>query len=116
MTEKIKRRGISAPDGYQPDILQSISVANFLKKANGSDMRLPHIYKTDDLGFAAEMMGKYNTDELLVLESPESQVVSGIITGDAILKYYSEQKQKDHIYQSPGQTKRIMVRGRNLFK
>jgi chloride channel protein, CIC family len=116
MTEKIKRRGIHAPDVYQPDVLQSVSVAGFLKKAEGPHFRLPHIYTTDDLGFAAEMMGKYNTGELLVLEKQDKPVVSGVITSEAILKYYSAQKIKDHDYQSPGKTRRIMVRGRNLFK
>lgn len=116
MTEKIKRRGIRTPDDFQPDVLQTVRVAKFLKKADVTDLGMPHIYITDDLGFAAEMMGKYDTDALLVLESPKSQVVSGIISSDAILKYYSEQKQKNHIYESPGQTKRIMVRGRNLFR
>ena len=34
----------------------------------------------------------------------------------AILKYYSDQKQKDHAYNSPARTRKIMVQGRKLIK
>jgi len=116
MTEKIKRRGINAPDAYEPDILRTAKVARLLKRAEGPQHSLPHIYETDDVGFAAEMMGKYDTDALLVLESKDSQIVSGLITSSAILSYYSQQKQKEHEYQSPGKTRRMMVQGRKFFQ
>jgi CIC family chloride channel protein len=115
MTEKIKRRGVHAPDAYQPDVLQSIPVAGFLSTAKNTDSNLPHIYDSDDLGFAAEMMGKYNLQELLVLKDDGHEIV-GVIQSASILSYYSRQKQKDHAYESPGKTKRIMVRGRQVFK
>jgi H+/Cl- antiporter ClcA len=115
MTEKIKRRGVHAPDAYQPDILRAIPVAGFLKTAEEEQLRLPHIYQTDDLGFAAEMMGKYGVGELLVLENKNSNIVAGVISSDAILKYYSERMQKDQVFESPGRTKRILVRGRKIF-
>ncbi len=115
MTEKIKRRGVHAPDVYQPDVLQSIPVAGFLSKVKNTDVHLPHIYDSDDLGFAAEMMGKYNLQELLVLKG-DGHEIAGVIQSSTILNYYSRQKQKDHAYESPGKTKRIMVRGRRVFK
>jgi chloride channel protein, CIC family len=115
MTEKIKRRGVHAPDAFQPDVLQSIPVAAFLTKAKNTDSHLPHIYDSDDLGFAAEMMGKYNLHRLLVLKD-DGHEIAGVIQSASILNYYSEQKQKDHTYESPGKTKRIMVRGRQIFK
>ena len=115
MTEKIKRRGVHAPDAFQPDVLQSIPVAGFLSKAKNTDSHLPHIYDSDDLGFAAEMMGKYNLQELLVLKG-DGHEIAGVIQSSSILNYYSRQRQKDHAYESPGKTKRIMVRGRQVFK
>jgi len=115
MTEKIKRRGVHAPDAFQPDVLQSIPVADFLSKAKNTDSHLPHIYDSDDLGFAAEMMGKYNLQELLVLKG-DGHEIAGVIQSTSILNYYSRQRQKDHAYESPGKTKRIMVRGRQVFK
>jgi CIC family chloride channel protein len=116
MTEKIKRRGVHAPDNYHPDALQSVPVAGFLSDANSEDSQLPHIYDTDDLGFAAEMMGKYHLQKLLVIREHDGQEIAGIIQAASILKYYSDQKQKDHAYESPGKTKRAMVRGRQIFK
>jgi H+/Cl- antiporter ClcA len=115
MTEKIKRRGIHAPHSYHPDILQSVPVAGFLEKAGDNHLHLPRILKTDDLSFAAEMMGRYSTDRLLVMDDRNNKTVSGVITSEAILSYYSDQKLKDHVYESPGKTKRILVQGRKLF-
>jgi hypothetical protein len=73
------------------------------------------IYASDDAGFAAEMMGKYNLDRLLVVESKESKKVIGTISSADIMKYYSDQKQKEHEYNSPGRTRRLMVQGRRLL-
>jgi chloride channel protein, CIC family len=116
MTEKIKRRGVHAPDAFHPDVLQAVPVTGFLSGASGADSQLPHIYDTDDLGFAAEMMGKYNLQKLLVLKESDGREIAGIIQAGSILKFYSEKKQKDHAYESPGKTKRAMVRGRQIFK
>jgi len=116
MTEKIKRRGVHAPDAFHPDVLQSVPVAGFLSNADSTDSRLPHIYDTDDLGFAAEMMCKYHLRKLLVLKESDGREIAGVIQAESILKFYSEQKQKDHAYESPGKTKRAMVRGRQIFK
>ena len=116
MTEKIKRRGVHAPDAFHPDVLQSVPVADFLSEAKNTDAHLPHIYDSDDLGFAAEMMGKYNLQELLVLKKGADREIAGIIQAESILNFYSTQKQKDHAYESPGKTKRVMVRGRKLLK
>jgi CIC family chloride channel protein len=116
MTEKIKRRGIHAPDAFHPDVLQSVPVAGFLSTATSDDFSLPHIYDSDDLGFAAEMMGKYHLKELLVLKSGDGRQIAGVIQAQSILNYYSEQKSKEHSYESPGKTKRVMVRGRQIFK
>jgi chloride channel protein, CIC family len=116
MTEKIKRRGIHAPSAFHPDVLQTVPVAGFLSKAIPADNNLPHIYESDDLGFAAEMMGKYGLQELLVLKKGDGREIAGVIRASSIINYYSKQKTKDHAYESPGKTKRIMVRGRRILK
>ena len=41
MTEKIKRRGIHAPDAFHPDVLQSVPVAGFLSNAKNTDVLYP---------------------------------------------------------------------------
>ena len=116
MTEKIKRRGINAPDAYEPDVLHGAVVGRLLTPVVPSAaMGLPFVYASDDLGLAAEMMGRYKTDTLLVRESKDTSKVVGIVTTASILAYYSQQKQKEHIYHSPGRTRRVLVQGRKLF-
>jgi hypothetical protein len=129
MTEKIKRRGVLTPDSYEPDVLQGVLVRQLLVPVPPSDsmlfsdnvllsdkMGMPSLYATDDVGFAAEMMGKFNTDRLLVLEGKDKAKVSGVITSAAILAYYSRLKQKEHRYDSPGRTRRMLVQGRKLLQ
>lgn len=116
MTEKIIRRGVKTPDAFEPDLLQNVTVQQLLSALPSDIDNLPVIYTTDDVGFAAEMMGKYQADSLLVMGSKLDKNPVGIITAASILKYYSDQKQKEHTYHSPGRTKRLMVRGRNLWQ
>jgi CBS domain-containing protein len=117
MTEKINRRGVLTPDSYEPDVLQHASVKDLMIGTDGVTDKNGHlfIYASDDAGFAAEMMGKYNLDRLLVVESKESKKVIGTISSADIMKYYSDQKQKEHEYNSPGRTRRLMVQGRRLL-
>ena len=70
----------------------------------------------DDAGLAAEMMGKYNQDTLVVLDNKKNKKPMGIITATSVLEFYSGQKQKEHSYDSPGRTRRLMVQGRKLMK
>jgi len=113
MTEKIKRRGVRTPEAYEPDVLQGMQVKQLVTAA--PVIEGAYVYASDDVGFAAEMMGRYNVDQLQVRESKDSGKVLGIITAASILAYYSQQKQKEHIYHSPGRTRRIMVQGRKLL-
>ncbi len=76
----------------------------------------PYLYASDDASLAAEMMGKHHTDTLLVLDNKEARNRIGIITSASILAYYSKQKRKEHTYNSPGKTRRILVRGRKLLQ
>jgi len=116
MTEKIKRRGVNAPDAYEPDVLQGATVKRLLTPVIPSGAAgLPYVYLSDDVGLAAEMMGRYNTETLLVRDNKDSDKVVGIVTSAAILSYYSQQKQKEHVYDSPGRTRRILVQGRKLL-
>ena len=117
MTEKIKRRGVNAPDAYEPDVLHGATVNRLMTPVIASGaVGLPYVYLSDDLGLAAEMMGRYNTETLLVRDDKDSDKPVGIITSAAILSYYSQQKQKEHVYHSPGRTKRMLVQGRKLLQ
>jgi hypothetical protein len=43
-------------------------------------------------------------------------VVLGMITARALLNYYSRQRQKEHLYESPARTRRMLVQGRKLLR
>ena len=116
MTEKIQRRGVKTPDAFEPDILHGVAVSQLLEPVKTSLNDAPYIYTTDDVGFAAEMMGACRTDTLLVLDNKNTRKPAGIITAQAILAYYSQGKQKEHAYDSPGRTKRILVQGRKWLQ
>ena len=117
MTEKIKRRGVNAPDAYEPDVLHGATVTRLMTPVIPSGAAgLPYVYLSDDLGLAAEMMGRYNTETLLVQDNKDSSKTVGIITSASVLSYYSQQKQKEHVYHSPGRTRRMMVQGRKLLQ
>jgi CIC family chloride channel protein len=116
MTEKIIRRGVKTPDAFEPDLLQNITVAQLLADLPPGVDNLPVVYATDDVGFAAEVMGKYHTDTLLVMDDNPGNTPTGIITASSILEYYSDQKQKEHTYDSPARTRRLMVKGRNFWQ
>lgn len=116
MTEKILRRGVRTPDSYEPDVLKTINVEK-LVNTNISEMAHSHfVFMKDDVGWAAELMGKYNVDSLAVKENFEDDKIAGVITAEDILKFYSQQKQKEHMFESPGRTRRILVQGRKLWQ
>ncbi len=116
MTEKIIRRGVKTPDAYEPDVLHGANVEELITEIPTGITNMPYVYKTDDAGLAAEMLGKYNLDTLLVLDNKANMQPVGEITSTAILKYYSDQKLKEHSYESPKRTQKIMVHGRKLMK
>lgn len=116
MTEKINRRGVKTPDRYEPDILQTTSVQQLVTPAPAGTDDLPYIFASDDVGLAAEMMGKYGIDTLRVLDKKNHRKPIGVITASDILRHYSDQKFKDHIYHSPARTRRILVVGRKIIK
>ncbi|HEV7621471.1 MAG TPA: chloride channel protein, partial [Flavisolibacter sp.] len=116
MTEKIIRRGVRTPESYEPDVLKGITVTKLLSPYSEMDESLPFIYAHEDVGWAAEMMGKFHTDVLLVRDKRKKGEITGIIKASSIMEYYSDQKQSEHIYDSPARTKRLLVHGRKLWQ
>jgi len=116
MTEKIKRRGVKTPDLYEPDILRSVPVSQLLLPVKLDPGGKPYCHASDDAGFAAEIMGKHNTDTVVVVDDKNERKVIGIITARVLLSFYSSRRQKEHAYDSPGRTRRMLVQGRKLRK
>jgi predicted transcriptional regulator len=75
------------------------------------------VHMNADAGVAAELMGKYNVQQLSVMDTRGSnKKVVGIITAESILRYYSNEKRKENKYESPRRTRELMVTGRRLAK
>ena len=113
MTEKILRRGVKTPDAYEPDILRNVVVRELVVPVSVDAVSEYFVNTTDDAGVAAEMMGKYTVDSLLV---KDGERVVGSVTARALLDYYSRQRQKEVQYESPAATRRILVQGRKLLR
>ncbi|MFL5787224.1 MAG: chloride channel protein [Flavisolibacter sp.] len=116
MTEKIIRRGVKAPDSYEPDILKSVAIKQLVTPLTDNNPSLPFVYAHEDAGWAAELMGKYQTDTLMVRDKKNNDHIIGMIKSESILKYYSDQKQREHVFESPSQTKRLLVKGRRFLQ
>ncbi len=116
MTEKIQRRGVKTPDAYEPDILRNVTVRELVIPVTIALPLIHWIKASDDAGLAAELMGKYNTDNLAVRDNKDVDKVIGMITSRSLLAFYSRQRQKEQHYQSPARTRRILVQGRKLLR
>jgi H+/Cl- antiporter ClcA len=116
MTEKIQRRGVRTPDAYEPDILQGVAVRQLVVPLKNGQTPAEYIYASEDAGLAAEMMGRYNTDSLGVKDDRDGDKVIGMITAHGLLGFYSNQREKERLYQSPARTRRILARGRKLLR
>lgn len=113
MTEKILRRGVSAPDSYEPDVLQGVKVSQLSTPLAPGEVPadLPVIFADDDAAAAAGMMGRYGVNALSV--SDEENVI-GTVTSASLMRYYWEQKGKKQEYHSPLVTRKLLARGRQF--
>lgn len=116
MTEKIQRRGVKTPDHYEPDILRNVAVRELVIPVKASPVPPYWINASEDAGLAAELMGKYNTDSLAVRDDKDDNKLIGVITARSLLAFYSRQRQKEHFYESPASTRRMLVQGRKLLR
>jgi chloride channel protein, CIC family len=116
MTEKIRRRGVKTPDAYEPDILRSITVRQLMTPVKSSQAPGPSIPAAADAGLAAELMGRHNTDSLMVSDDQDGEKIIGTISARSLLVFYSGQRRKEKHYQSPARTRRMLVQGRKLLR
>ena len=116
MTEKIQRRGVKTPDAFEPDILRTVTIRQLMVPIKEEPVPAHWVYATDDAGFAAELMGKHNTDALGVKDTQDGEKLIGIITAASLLAYYSTQRQNELKYQSPAATRRLLAHGRKLLR
>ena len=116
MTEKIQRRGVKTPDAYEPDILQGVAVRQLVIPLKDGETPAEYIYASEDAGLAAEMMGRHNTDSLAVKDDKDGDKVIGMITARGLLQFYSNHRENERHYESPARTRRMLARGRKLFR
>jgi chloride channel protein, CIC family len=115
MTEKIRRRGVSTPGDYEPDLLRHTRVKELLTPVKDVPESLPSVNENDDLGLCITVMGQYAVSSLLVTDQEKQGTIKGMVTAAAIMRYYGEQQQAAHRYAAPARTKRWMVRTRNML-
>jgi CIC family chloride channel protein len=116
MTEKILRRGVNAPDTYEPDVLQGKKVLQLYTPSGDLLPKPAHVvYGDDDAATAVSLMGQSGVDTLVVLKDREDTRVIGTISAAAIMHYYWEQRGRKAEFHSPLVTRKWMLRGRKLI-
>lgn len=115
MTEKIRRRGVTTPDSYQPDLLMLSHVKELVKPVSADD-NYPSISEQEALDVCVQLMGKLEVDTLLVTDAGNDRLVKGKITAMDIVKFYSDTKEAEQKFNGPARTKRWMVYTRQIVK
>lgn len=115
MTEKIRRRGISTPDTYEPDLLRYTTVKEVMEPLPEDDraLSLYAVKETDDLGTCLQLMGQHGVNELMVTDEADHPI--GMITSKDLISFYSNQKSQEQQYEAPVGTKRLLVRTRKMI-
>lgn len=120
MTEKIQRRGVTTPDAYSPDVLQGIRAEEAMdKNVVIEGVPLIYVYSDSKLSLASDLMNRYNTDFLPVVEK-SSQKVIGVLTARLVLAAYGKHRRAGEDYQRAISVKRsgykLIVKGKQLLK
>ncbi|MBS1589189.1 MAG: chloride channel protein [Bacteroidetes bacterium] len=115
MTEKIRRRGITTPESYQPDLLMLSHVKDLMRPANPDD-QYPLISEDEALDVCVQLMGKLQVSTLLVTDATDEQIIKGKISAMDIIGFYTMKKESEQKYNGPARTKRWMVYTRQVIK
>jgi H+/Cl- antiporter ClcA len=113
MTEKIRRRGISTPDSYHPDLLTHAHVKDLVQPCTGNG-QYPAIDENEALDVCMQLMGKLGIHTLSVTD--KDHLVKGKIELMDIVKYYSSIKGAEKKFSGPLRTRRWMVYTRQVIK
>jgi CIC family chloride channel protein len=112
MTEKILRRGVVAPETYEPDILGSVLVGQVYEP--GPAETGPHAVQLGDTAATAAMMlDEAGVERIPVMNG--SEVVGTIGTSD-LVHHYAQFKRRSQELHSPRKTRKWMVRGRKVTR
>ncbi len=114
MTEKIRRRGIITPDSYETDLLRHVAAKEIMVPITDNDQACHSVAETDDLSICLQVMGKYSTNKLLATDAAGK--VTGMLTIENLVKYYSDHKSGEDRYEAPLKTKKFMVRTRKMIQ
>jgi len=106
MTEKILRRGVTAPDAYHPDILSFTLVAKLMQPQAGKE-QYPHVDEQETLAGCVQLMGKEGAEVLLVTGADGQ--VKGQIAAMDIVKFYGDHKESEQKLSGPERTKNWSV-------
>lgn len=114
MTEKIRRRGIVTPGSYESDLLRYAFAKEIMVPLEDGNQVYPSVTETDDLSKCLQLMGKYSVNKLLVTDA--TGTVTGMLSIEGLVKFYSNQKSAEERYEAPFKTKKFMVRTRKIMQ
>ncbi|RAJ75098.1 H+/Cl- antiporter ClcA [Chitinophaga dinghuensis] len=121
MTEKIERRGVAAPNSYEPDILQRLKVADIMEtmpEPVGAINTSVFVYPDAPLSNAVDLISLHKLDILPVL-NPADNTLSGLLTPARILDAYSNSRnaaeQYQQVFSIRRRRNRLLIRSRHLF-
>jgi len=111
MTEKIRRRGVTTPESYHPDILEHAHVRDLTLPLEINET-FPIVSENATLSACLQTMGKLNISTLMVADNGKAK--GKIIMAD-IVKFYTYSKSGDQLYSTSRNVKRWLVRSRQII-
>jgi hypothetical protein len=123
MTEKINRRGVITPDRYEPDVLQSMQVAEVMDEdplaIQQAELTRYYVYPETRLGLAIDLMGRYDTELIPVVTRENKKKIVGIINPSLIFAAYRRHRHANENQRSISLKRKgyeMMVKGRQRFR
>lgn len=123
MTEKIERRGVSAPNAYEPDVLRGLNVETVMEPVDAQSFppsQTIYVYPESSLSLAMDIMGRYRLTQLAVVSKENKKEVKGMLTAVSIFAAYRRHRMSDLRYQRAISVRRrgykLILQGKTLLR
>ncbi len=123
MTEKIRRRGVSTPEAYEPDVLQHLKAGEVMEPRTSlinEEHQTLYVYPESRLSLAIDIMSRYRIDHLPVVQKERKDQVVGMLSAQTIFAAYRKYRMAGERHQRAISLRRrgyrLILRGKHLFK
>ena len=123
MTEKIRRRGVSTPEAYEPDVLQHLKAGEVMEPRTSlinEEHQTLYVYPESRLSLAIDIMSRYRIDHLPVVQKERKDQVDGMLSAQTIFAAYRKYRMAGERHQRAISLRRrgyrLILRGKHLFK